>query len=917
MSDSRWLRLQWLFDALIDLPPHAREQWLAEQPDDDGLKREALALVDADGRGSNAITRRFGSAVSELATSPAHGMQLGPYRLLREIGSGGMGTVFLAERADAEFDRQVAIKLIRGVPTRDAAERLRRERQILAHLEHPHIARLLDGGTTAEGQPYLVMEYIAGEPITHWCSSNQLSISSRLELFRKVCMAVQYAHQRLIIHRDLKPANVLVRKDGEPALLDFGIAKLLDPAASARQEPTAAQWFTPTYASPEQRRGETVNTASDVYALGLVLYEVLFEQIPKTDADGTLDLRQARQSAQPVPAELGLVIAKATHPEPSRRYASPEALSEDLRRYLRGRPILAAPDSWSYRTRKFLSRHPVAMAMVAAAIVSVSVATWRLAAERDRALRAEAEARRESATSRHVVDYLVALFENASPENAGNRPISPKELIDRGRRAADERLADEPVQRARLLAAFGRIYTELGDPDAAASSFRAAAQIEKDQGNPVQHAKYLHDVGYVLNLAERSEDAEPLMQQVIADLERHAPTEYAEIAGALSGLSLAQARNGDPLTALTTARRSRELADTHGVTDPLVLSRTYTALAEAHMRANQLVDAEAAATKAMEVLRTHYPEESPEAISGIGFLTEVYERQGRHADQERVLRRMLAVRLKTLDPGSGWAVTVRNNLANAIQLQGRLFEAIALLKENLGYLRKNGQQDTPSYAITVNNVASLAEQTEDFATAIELFREAYNGSLPKPGENASPRVAVFRQNLGRSLMLAGRLDEALPLLQREIEDSMDTRTERARRLVHLGEWMRRHGKYAEALRFAEQADAAFREFLPPTHARLGAVAKLRGLILRDQNKLPEATEQLRNAVDYIGKGIGEEANATLDAKVQLAELLLAQGKPDEARSLVSAIATPIENRFVEGSPLRKQFAALTSRLPAP
>jgi serine/threonine-protein kinase len=914
----RWRRLQEMFETLIELPSDARAEWLAALPDPDDLKREALALVAADEDAAASITRGVGAvaAAADAQPSPAIGLKLGPYRLLAEIGSGGMGTVFLAERADAEFDRQVAIKVIRGLPTRDAAERLRRERQILANLEHPHIAGLLDGGTTADGQPYLVMEYVDGEPVTRWCRENHKSTTARLELFRKVCLAIQYAHQRLVIHRDLKPANVLVRRDGEPAVLDFGIAKLLDPHASGPGvEATGAYWFTPTYASPEQRRGEPVNTATDVFALGLLLYEMLAERVPPTDAQGHLAVAGLRdETGRVVPRELALIIGRATHPEPSRRYASPEALSEDIRRYLRGRPVLAAPDSLVYRTRKMLTRHPLTFAALTLAVLAVAASTWRLTAERDRALRAEAKAQRESTTTRHVLDYLASLFEAASPEHAGNKPLSPRELIDIGRREVDTRLAGEPAQRARLLGVFGRIYSELGAPEQSAEAIRAAADLEKQYGTREQYARYLYDLGYSLNLAEQPEQAAPVLEEAVRELAAAAPDDATERAGALSTLALAQARNGDKSKALATALEARALAVDANVEDETVRSRVWTALAEVYRRSGNLKAAEESTQQAIDILRRTLPADSPEVMSANGFMTEVYVAQGRPADAERLLREMLRVRLKTLDPGSAWAITVRNNLGEALYLQGKLFEAIEQFRENLEYLRREGDYDSASYSISLNNLASLTEQTEDYAKAAELFREVLQRSTPKSGEAASPRLPTFRQNLGRCLMLSGKLDEAYPLLERPIENSTDLELESGRRLLHLAEWMRRKTRLADALRYADQASAAFLTVLPAEHPRQGAVARIRGLTLADMGRTDEAIVAMRRAVELLAKGMGEEANVTLDAKVQLASLLAQKGQRDEAGAIAAAIAAPIDRRFVDTSPLRRQFGALQTRL---
>ncbi len=914
MSGQRWQRLQELFEGLLERAPAEREAWLALVEPDPELRREALELADADSGPRVSITRQVREASARIAEASTVERRLGPYKLIEEIGSGGMGTVFLAERADDAFARRVAIKVLRGIPTRESTERMRRERQILADLSHPHIARLLDGGSTADGQPYLVMEYVEGEPINAFCQTHALSIGDRLRLIQKVAGAVQYAHQRLVIHRDLKPANVLVRADGEPVLLDFGIAKLL--GNTGGDAATGLPWFTPAYASPEQRRGESVSTATDVHGLGLLLYECLAERPPSADPAERLPAPSASTTRYRIPVELDLIVAKATHAEPERRYVSAAALADDLQRYLRGRPVNAAPDRLHYRVAKFVGRHRLAAAAIAAAMVMAILFTWRLANERDRALRAEAEARQQSATAERVVDYLVSLFHSASPDEAGTKPIAPRELVDRGRKEIDTRLAGSPVQQARLLGAIGKIYLELGAPEAAAESLGAAAELERTHGTPARRAAYLADQGYAFNIAEQPAAAEPVLREGLAELEKAPDTDPKAMADALSTLALAQARNGNPQAAIATLQRALDYARQSDGGEGIRVGQSLYALAEVQMRAGKLADAETNAKRSIELLRAKTSEGSPEVISAIGFLTEVYEQQGRYAEGEALLRQMLAVRLKTLAPDSAWAITVRNNLAQAIQLQGRIVEATALLRENVEYLRAAEQRDTASYFISLNNLASLLEQAGDYASSIELFDETLKRAEL---HESDPHLPTYRQNLGRSLMLAGKLDAAWPYLDHEIEggaESLDLNIERGRRLVHLAEWMRRSGRLEEAMHYTEQAGAQFAALYPADHPRQGAVARTRALVLRDQGRADDAETELRRAVRILAAGIGKDANATLETELQLAQLLAARGRNDEAQALMAHIGPLLAARFVETAPARRQFGDLKRQLDA-
>jgi len=385
MEPTRWERLQALFDAAAELAAPAREAFLAEScPDDPTLRRAVESLLLDLGR-DDAITSAMREELAAPAAQP--GEHIGPYRLERELGRGGMGEVYLAVRDDAEYHQRVAVKLLRGgLGGGEILARFRAERQILAGLEHPNIARLLDGGRHG-GLPYLVMEYVEGQPITDHCARLRLDVPARLRLFREVCAAVQYAHQNLVVHRDIKPSNVLVSTQGVPKLLDFGIAKLLRPdAPGAGATSTHMRLMTPEYASPEQIKGRGITTASDVYSLGVLLYELLTGRRPHEVESAGRDLPALerlvceREPSRPslaverTPAsstlrrqlrgDLDNIVLKALEPEPERRYASAEQLSEDLRRHLEGEGILARPPGTLTRLVKRARKHRRATAAV-------------------------------------------------------------------------------------------------------------------------------------------------------------------------------------------------------------------------------------------------------------------------------------------------------------------------------------------------------------------------------------------------------------------------------------------------------------------------------------------------------------------------------------------------------------------------
>ncbi len=917
MSDeARWQRLQALFDALIEIDAAEREAWLDAHEADPALRREALALAAADAGADESITDRLREAAGELGEQPVSGTRLGPYRLLREIGSGGMGTVFLAERVDAEFDRQVAIKLIRGIATTDARQRLRRERQILADLNHPNIARLLDGGTSEAGQPYLVIEYIEGASITRYCQSADLPRRQRLRLFQQVCRAVHYAHQRLVIHRDLKPANVLVRDDGTPVLLDFGIAKLLDAQHSGQQTQTGLPWFTPAYASPEQRAGRPVSTATDVYGLGALLYELLLDEAPSPQADGSLPVPSTVVGAgrARIDRDLDIVVGKATHPEPDRRYGSAEALANDLERHLRGQPIQAAPDSLRYRLGKFTRRHRWGVGATAVVLVLALVFTWRLVVERDRALRAEAQARSESATAEQVIEYLVSLFEEAAPEHGGAGPVTPRELVDRGRTELDKRLADRPQQRIRLLGALGDIYERLGLTDQAVGVLEAAVALQRETAPEERRmALLLQELARSYGLAERFDLATERLDEAGRLLERIGtePVLMAELLGSRAFFLTQLGRNEEAVTAGRSGLALAELASGVDSEDAAVAAAM---LADALTGAGRLDEARAHGERAVAILRRLKKPDDGVLISAIGHLSKIVYDQGDIAANEALLREMLAARIDRYPPDSAHVTTVRNELGRALLRQGRLREAAAEFSTIVAAMR--GKKEAAGYLIALNNLASLLETMGDYAAAEPMFREVLE-LAERDSTIVGPRLQVFRQNLGRSLLLAGRLDEAWPLLTPAISgDGQDTvlRSERMRQQFHLGEWMRRRGRYAEALDYFTQAEKAV-ALLPPEQQYRGAVVmRSRGLALQALGRRAEAEADLRHAESMLRAAFGDDSPQVIEVRVDLAGLFVETQRPDEARPLLDAVAPSLNERFVDGAPARVRYHALRRAL---
>jgi eukaryotic-like serine/threonine-protein kinase len=512
-----WERIQSILEIALEREPGEVAAYLDEACSGDAVLRgEVESLIAADRRAPAFLDRRTLLLSDPPAIPvPLENARLGAFRVLHEIGRGGMSVVYLGERADAQFVQRVAVKVLQqDARAAGMAERFRMERQILGSLDHRGIVRILDGGTTGDGRPYLVMEHIEGERIDTWCDRHRLTIEQRLSLFGQVLHAVAYAHRALVVHRDLKPDNILVTEDGEVRLLDFGIAKLLDRGSSTNVTLTRAglRAMTPEYASPEQIRGEHVTTASDIYALGVLLFQILTGQRPyaleeqtpwaveravlesepdrpstaiyRSDKPGdTADARAAARRTEPgrlhtmLDGDLDAIVLKALRKEPGERYGSADAFREDIERYLGSQPVLARRGTRWYRARKFARRHRAGVAVGAAGAVVLLGSTAAIASSRNVAETARESAEREARTAREVTDFLIAVFGGSNPFSAVGDTVSARTLLEQGRERIGRELHDAPLVRASLLDAMGQVYTGLGRFETADSLLLQALEL--------------------------------------------------------------------------------------------------------------------------------------------------------------------------------------------------------------------------------------------------------------------------------------------------------------------------------------------------------------------------------------------------------------------------------------------------------
>ncbi|MDZ7720223.1 MAG: serine/threonine-protein kinase [Balneolaceae bacterium] len=478
---------------------------------------------------------------------------IGPYRLIRKIGSGGMGHVYLAVRNDKQFERFVALKVIRkGVISDDVLTRFYEERQILASLNHPNIARLFDGGTTEDDLPWFAMEFVEGTPVTDYCKRHQSTLEERLDLFLEICSAVQYAHQNLIVHRDLKPANILITEAGRPKLLDFGIAKLMDLDQKQRKAQYQNRMMTPEYASPEQVRNEPISTVSDLYSLGVLLYELLAGDLPyhfekrtpanieKTICNQIPEIPSKIKGAIHSGDDLDAIVLKALKKDPTERYSSVEQFADDVRRYQKTLPVVAKKDSISYRSGKFIRRHTIgiaASAVIALLVISFASVTYiQSKAIEERAIEAENERDRAEEVSRFLID----LFESVDPSEAQDQSLSAVELLHRGAGRVETELNDQPDLQSELYLVVSDVYESLGLYRQGFEMAEKALQLQRKLYGEIHPdiARSLNSLGWLQYQIGNYDRADSLLNAALTMRKQLFDHENLEVARTLNDLAV-------------------------------------------------------------------------------------------------------------------------------------------------------------------------------------------------------------------------------------------------------------------------------------------------------------------------------------------------------------------------------------------
>jgi serine/threonine protein kinase len=914
MDARRWLEVDRVFAEALEVPPAQRSAYLgAACAADADLQWEVERLLAADEHAAQFMEQQAGE-LSDLLAEREDGKRLGPYRLLSRLGAGGAGTVYLARRDDEEYDRQVAIKILHAeLEGTEANHRFLAERQILARLEHPNVARLYDGGSTEDGRPFLVMELVEGLPVDLYCDRHRLSVDQRLDLFRRICGAVEYAHRNLLVHRDLKPANILVTGGGEPKLLDFGIAKQLEPLPGGGEgvTRTGLRLLTPFYASPEQIRGEAITTASDIYSLGVMLHELLTgrspyrlgaghlhevgvaicEQeserpsqalwrpargeggrrgLPVEEAARARGLRPAALSRRLL-GDLDNIVLTALRKEPQRRYSSVSQLSDDVLRHLRNWPVSARPDTLPYRLRKFVRRNRAAVFAAAAAAVLAVGSIWSLVAE-------ERRLARERDKSRYALAFLVDTFKRADPYHALGKKLGVQDLLTEAEARISRDLAEQPDAQATLMSAIGEVDLGLG----------------------------------------RYDQAQPLLERSLALRQRLLGDDSLEVAADLDLLGRLRQERSDFAGAEALLRRSLALKRRQLGGRNLDVAKTLTDLGDVLAEKGAPRDAEALHRQALAIAREAEKPAGVTVAHSILSLAQLAEGRGDYSAAAALYREGLALDRKVLGDRDPRLYHDQSDYGEVLLNLGKFKEAEQLLRSTLAAQQAMLGRDHPDMMSTLNNLAMALHHLERYAEAEAIDREILALARSRYGPTHY-RVAAVLGNLAAAVLAQGKTREAVPYLVAALElrrrNQGDNHPLVAQALLLLAGARRDLGEGQAALALARQALAILgrTEGLEHPHAAYGEREIGRDYFALGQYAAAEA--HLRRSLEIRRRQLRADHPEVARAKSTLAACLIQRRRYREAESLLREADAALSAQFAASDDAVREVRAMLARLP--
>lgn len=967
MNNARWKRAKALFEMAQHLDSDAADALLERRCGDDReLLRRVKAMLRAHQEtgfleqpalGSDFNINRkggqFASGEDDSPPDPMIGRTVDRYRIVDRIGDGGMGAVYVAERADDTYTKQVALKIIkRGMDTETIVRRFEAERQILANLDHPDIARLIDGGTTDDGRPYIAMEFVDGEPIDEYCDKHILSIRERTELFRKVCAAVHAAHQNLIVHRDLKPSNILITRNGNVKLLDFGIAKVLDPDKTelTRTVPNERR-LTLRYASPEQVRGESITTASDVYSLGVILFELLTGAMPhmQTATDSRRDIEDAICKEDPLRpsnavqrtdddsdsetateelearakhrgvdlkslqrqlcGDLDTILLMALRKEPQRRYGSAEQFGDDLGRYLNGLPVIARPDTWWYRTSKFIGRNAIGtsiaatglllltglLALVLVLYADATESRSAMAAERDRAVRSEqlAEQRLHEAETKAAIAEAVNRFLNedllaaADTEISSGENVTVHEVLDSAAMTVETAFQDQPEIEAAVRLTIGTAYRSLGQYDRALSHLTEAIRL-RETALGEQHADtWLARKAHALLVRDMGQyrEAEQLFQDVIEALDRRlGPEDHRTLdtRNHLAGLWLRQGRIDDAVT--LHERVLEDCLDALGRRHRVTIEAMHN-LGVAYQEQGDYDRAESMFMEALTLMRDVFGPNHGRGLVILNALGTVYAATGRLRETEALFEEVARKQKDRLGERHPSTLVAMSNHGTILMRLGEMEQAESILRRTIELRSEVLGEDHPNTLRTKNSLAVLYFNQGQLDMAAPLFEEVYELRLEQLGPE-HPNTLNSLNSLAATYRNLERYDEAERMFTMLLETQRNTLGERDRTtlntMYNMGQLYQRMDRYEESLDIMTQVYQTAQEILPDDHWDLGTYLSGIARSLKGLERFDESLEHYQQAFSIYLDTFGESHFRTRRVISELADVCERLDLLDEA-----------------------------------
>ncbi len=812
-----------LAEKLLDYPEHEWDQLISKWSGDDVELKSELEHYAGHNRNARNFIEEFQQRIYKLTKSsldpvPSEGEEFGEYKRIRKIGAGGSATVYLVEKRNGE---KGALKLLRGMlPDKNSAQRFESERLILSRLNHPNISRLIEGGITSTGEPYVIMEYIEGIPIDEWCNKKKLGINERIRLFQKVCRTVHFAHQNLVVHRDIKPEHVLINDEGEVKLIDFGIAKLLQadlPEVASIHTRTGMRIMTPEFASPEQVRGENITTVSDVYSLGVLLYYLLSGQKPyrlsttsmleiervvceleppkpSEAVSGTTILSGSTNSGHPLnpdeaatqrgidaarlikqlSGDLDRIVMMAMWKEPNKRYSSALALSDDLDNYLNGDPVIARAPTLRYRIRKFVYRHKIS---VTAAVFAVFALTggllgtlWQARQAQINAEQAEIQAQR----AEQVASFLVELFEESDPTKANDGSKTAREMLDEGFEKVQTELDGQPSVQAQMLGMIGKVYQNLGFYDQAHTALQKAVEgfEETEEISPryVTVLLELANLQYRMGMLDQAEisslEALQLNKEFYGDI-------HPEVASVLNTLALIYEGRGDLESAMNMIRQVIDIRRQEPEPGSNLAANLNNLAIMLH-RAGELDESAELFEEALVVVESIWGDIHPYMAFTLNGYSGVHQLRGDFDLAEATMRRALEIGKTVFPEDHPFNAVVMHNMGRLFETTDNLVEAENFYTSALHLRRSSLPASHPDLAASLDGLAGILIQTGRAAEAEPLLRKSLDISI-NAYEEGDWRIALVEANLARSLLQQQLYEEAENLLQKSYSTLLTAR----------------------------------------------------------------------------------------------------------------------------------------------